>query len=74
MAYIDNWAKTKKTPIPRSYLVSKMKSKGVKTYTTVNALNCLLQKGYIRRACDLSSKTFFIQLRGLGFRSYIEDE
>lgn len=63
MKFIDNWVITKKTPIPQSAIVKNMTEAGTKDFTTVNAINALLRKGYIRRAIITSNKTFYVQLR-----------
>jgi hypothetical protein len=63
MLFIDDWARNKKTPIPQKEIILGMVEKGVKTFTTINALNSLLKKGYIRRSCEISNKTFYVQLR-----------
>ncbi len=64
MLFIQVWVRTKKTPVPQKEIIKKMTEKGVKSFTTVWALNALLRKGYIRRATTLAqNKTFYIQLR-----------
>ena len=65
MRFIDYWARTEKTPIPRKKIVAEMKGNGVKVFTTVNALNSLIKKGYIRRAVSLTNKTSYVMLRGI---------
>lgn len=63
MLFVDDWARIQKTPIPQKEIVLGMVAKGVKTFTTINALNSLLRKGYIRRSCEISNKTRYVQLR-----------
>ncbi len=63
MLFVDDWVHTKKTPIPQKDIIAAMLSDGVKTFTTVGALNTLLKKGYIRRAITVSNKTMYVQLR-----------
>jgi len=65
MIFIDGWARTKKTPIPRKEIIKDMEVKGVKNFTAINAINSLIKKGYIRRAVTISNKTYYIQLRGI---------
>jgi hypothetical protein len=38
---------------------------GIKDFTTVNAINSLLTKGYIRRAEVISNETFYLQIRSV---------
>jgi Fe2+ or Zn2+ uptake regulation protein len=61
--FISERAKTEKTPISQKEVVLKMKDEGVKVFTTVNALNSLLKKGYIRRSVYVSNKTFYVLCR-----------
>lgn len=61
--FISVWARTEKTPIPQKEIVVGMREQGVKTFTTVNALNSLLRKGYIRRSCQVSNKTYYVLCR-----------
>ena len=63
MHFIDWWAKCKKTMVPQKEIISNMTSNGVKNFTTVNAINALLNKGYIRRAEITSNKTFYVMIR-----------
>lgn len=63
MQFVDFWVHEKKTPIPLQAILSHMKQEGVKEVTTVNAINILLRKGYIRRAIVTSNKSSFVQLR-----------
>ena len=63
MQFIDNWVRTEKTPIPQAEIVKAMTEAGTKNFTTVNAINSLLRKGYIRRAIITSNKTYYVQLR-----------
>jgi PII-like signaling protein len=63
MYFVDDWVHKEKTPVPHSKIISKMKEEGVKGFTTINALNGLLKKGWIRRSCTFSNRTFYVQLR-----------
>jgi len=63
MGYVDNWVHEKKKPVPLSKIIKQMEEAGIKNFTTVNAINSLLRKGYIRRAYTISNKTYFVQLR-----------
>ena len=63
MHFIDWWVREQKTPVPQKEIVAKMLRVGIKDLTTVNALNALLHKGYIRRASTISNKTYYVQLR-----------
>jgi hypothetical protein len=63
MNLIDEWVRTQKTPVPHKQILKSMKEQGIGFPTTVNALNSLLHKGYIRRAVMISNKTFYVQIR-----------
>ncbi len=63
MRVVDKWVHEEKTPIPHKEIITTMKSQGIKTFTTISALNVLLIKGYLRRAHIISNKTFYVQLR-----------
>lgn len=63
MKFVDVWVHEEKTPIPLKEIIAEMKRQGVKDFTTVNAINGLLNKGYIRRAVTISNTTSFVQLR-----------
>lgn len=64
MLFIQNWVKTKKTPVPQKEVVKQMKREGFKVPTILNALASLVKRYYIRRACTLAqNRTFYIQLR-----------
>lgn len=61
--YIDCWAKTQKTPIPKKQIMKKMKDDGIKDSTTLFAIGSLLRKGYIRKACSISNRTRYVICR-----------
>jgi hypothetical protein len=42
-----------------------MKKEGVKSFTVINALNSLINKGYIRRGVMDSTRTYYVMLRGI---------
>ena len=63
MKFVDQWAHEEKTPIPLKEIIEEMKRQGIKDFTTVNAINGLLNKGFIRRAVTISNTTSFVQLR-----------
>lgn len=65
MIFIEYWVHKERTPIPRGEIVKNMKKKGIKDFTTKNAIKSLLTKGYIRRAIITSNKTFYVQCRSL---------
>lgn len=70
MQFVDNWVRTEKTPVPQKQIVKAMKELKYKDYTTVNALNSLNKKGYLRVAImgvDYPrNQTFYVQLRRVG--------
>jgi len=63
MHIIIDWVHTEKTPIPLKEIMERTKEKGVKAPTAVNAINGLLNKGYLRRACIISNRSYFVMLR-----------
>jgi hypothetical protein len=63
MQFVDIWVHMEKTPVPLNEIIARMQADGIKSFTTINAINSLLKKGYIRRALTISNKTFFVQLR-----------
>lgn len=63
MWFVDGWARREKTPISLKEIITHMQGEGVKSFTTVNAINSLLRKGYIRRAVTISNKTFYVQTK-----------
>ena len=63
MLFVDKWVRKEKTPVPRTEIVSMMNSKGIKSYTTLNVINTLMRKGYIRKAARMGNKSYYIQLR-----------
>jgi hypothetical protein len=65
MVFVGDWARREKTPVPRKEIISAMEERGTKFFTTINALNSLMRKGYIRRSCEISNKTRFVQLKGV---------
>ena len=65
MRFIILWVHEKKIPVPHQEVVRQMTAEGVHDFTTCNALNSLLRKGYIRRAYTTSNRTFYVQLRNL---------
>ena len=63
MRFVGEWVRKEKTPVPHKEILEGMEKAGVKTYTTVNAIGVLLQKGYLRRAVIVSNKSFYVMLR-----------
>lgn len=63
MLFVDWWVHEEKTTIPQKEVILAMRIKGIKSFTTINALNSLLKKGYIRRSVEISNKTRYVQLR-----------
>lgn len=66
MVFIKEWANTKKIPIPRREIISCMTRKRVKYFTTINALNSLLKKEYIRHAyTEKANTTSYVMIRNI---------
>jgi len=64
MLFVDYWVHKANTPTPQKEIIEAMSKEGIKRYTTINALNALLRKGYIRRAImPQRNKTYYVQLR-----------
>ena len=63
MRFIGVWVREEKTPIPQRVIVEAMTEAGVGSYATVNALNTLMRKGYLRRAVVIAHQARYIQLR-----------
>ena len=64
MSYVSNWAREKKTPVSRASIIAEMEDRGVKSFTTINAIYSLQKKGYIRKT-RASKFTSYTQLRGV---------
>lgn len=69
MAFIKKWCKKHPDkPIPQSEIISQMKYLGIKSYSTVNAINSLIQKGYIRKSVNsYNHRTFYVMIRNISF-------
>ena len=66
MVFIKEWADTKKTTIPQREILIFFTHHGVKSYTTLNAINSLLKKGFIRRAYnEMKNRTFYVMIRNI---------
>ena len=63
MRLVDEWTHKERTPISQKYIISQMEENGIKNFTTKNAINSLLRKGYIRRAVVTSNKSFYVQIK-----------
>ena len=63
MIFIQDWVKNQKTPVPHKQILINMKICGTGFPSTVNAINSLITKGYIRRAVMISNKTYYVQIR-----------
>lgn len=66
MVFVKKWANTQKTPIPQKEIILNIREYGVKSYTILNAIKSLIEKGYIRRAySEQQSRTFYVQIRNV---------
>jgi hypothetical protein len=61
--FVNEWAHSHTKPIPQKRIMVAMTRKGVKTCTTINAINVLLRRGYLRRAVCISNKTYYVLCR-----------
>lgn len=71
MIFIDEQAHISNKPIHQKKIITAMSKRGIKYFTTILALNVLLTKGYIRRACITSNKTFYVQLKRPSVMGYL---
>lgn len=63
---VRSWADTQKSTIPRSEIIKAMSEKGVKPYTTINAIASLIGKGYLRKSRMIGvNQTFYVLIRNL---------
>jgi len=65
MHFITHWVHTEKTPVPLREIIEGMTLQGVHDFTTIKAIQVLLNKGYIRRAIVISNRSSFVQLRSV---------
>jgi hypothetical protein len=65
MYVIIDWVHKEKTPIPLKEIMTKTKEQEHKAPAVINAIKGLLLKGYIRRACIISNKSYFVMLRSI---------
>lgn len=66
MVFVHQWANTEKTPIPQRQIVENMSKQGIKTFTTLNAINALLKKGYLRKGySEKQNVTVYVMTRSI---------
>lgn len=66
MIFVKRWAEKEKTPIPQKEIITYMTSHGTKSYTALNAINSLLEKGYIRRGySEHQNRTYYVMIRNI---------
>jgi len=65
MQFVSKWVREKRTPVPKQEILAQMETDGIKSVRTINALNSLVNRGYIRRAHVISNKAYYVQLRGI---------
>lgn len=64
MQFVQDWVRDKRLPVPQKDIIIAMKTdKNTPGFTTANALNSLMSKGYIRRAVTFSNRTLYVQIR-----------
>jgi len=76
MVFIKKWCdKFPNDPVPQQKILKKMKELGIKSYSTLNAINSLINKGYIRKAVKSEKhRTFYVLLRNVIINDEIELE
>jgi len=67
MLFVTDWVKQKKTTVPKQEIIKRMTNDGVKFFTTDNAINALLKKGYIRKSAVPVKNTSYVMLRGVNY-------
>lgn len=66
MMFIKHWASVEDTPIPRRAIITGMTRKGIKSFTTLKAINALLHKGYMRRSVTgPACRSFYVMIRNI---------
>lgn len=50
MFVIDDWSRTNRSPVKRSYVYRRMKGFGVNNRSIEEAVNALIRKKYLRKA------------------------
>jgi hypothetical protein len=66
MLYVKWWANCQKTPIPQKNIIKNMELQGIKYSSLINALNALLEKGFIRRAySEKQNRTYYVMIRNI---------
>lgn len=63
MRFIDEWVKTKKTPVPKNDVFKALVLADISETTARKTMTALLRDGYIRKACTGSVHTYYVQLR-----------
>jgi len=66
MLYVKWWANCQKTPIPQKNIIKTMELQGTSWQSSTNALNALLEKGFIRRAySEKQNRTYYVMIRNI---------
>ena len=66
MLYVKWWANCQKTPVPQRNIIKNMELQGIKYSSLINALNALLEKGFIRRAySEKQNRTYYVMIRNI---------
>lgn len=70
MVFVKRWADIQKTTVPQKEIIESLREFGVKSYTTLNAIKALIEKGYIRKAySEQQRKTFYVMIRNIEIKS-----
>lgn len=66
MVFVKWWANTKKTPVPKREIIKHMEVQKVKVRTASNAIDTLIEKGYVRRAyTEQANRTSYVMIRNI---------
>ena len=64
MQFVDAWASAHPdSPISHKRIVDHFLKEDVPAYSTKNAIGTLIKNYFLRRAHNISNKTFYVQLR-----------
>ena len=71
MCFVKWWADNEKTIIPQREIIIHMEEDGTKGYITIDVIERLIKKGYIRKAYSpQQNRTFYVMLRTITEEQY----
>lgn len=63
MEFVDDWARTEKTPVPINEILDEAKKTGASHTKAVRAVRNLVKKQFIRKSVDRSCRSSYVQIR-----------